>query len=142
MAADFVPRADEIALDWRVLLFALGDGGPVERAVEPDAAVASRCVLSRRTRSATACATTAGVRSRRLSGSLVVGEIALAFTLLAVGALLIDDVRALERTSPGFETGHLLTFQLTLPDAIARQGRDPRSRTRSDSWTRWPPCLA
>ena len=118
MAADFVPRADEIALDWRVMLFALGTAvlSSALSSLTPLWQVARtqpKDALGDGVRSS------AGVRSRRLSGSLVVGEIALAFTLLAVGALLIDNIRALQRTSPGFETGHLLTFQLTLPDTIA-----------------------
>src|SRR4029079_15674697 len=118
MAADFVPRGEEIALDWRVLLFALATAvlSSALSSLTPLWQVARtqpKDALGDGVRSS------AGVKSRRLSASLVVGEIALAFALLAVGALLIDNIRALQRTSPGFETGHLLTFQVTLPDAIS-----------------------
>ena len=91
MAADFVPRADEIALDWRVLLFAVATAiaasalsslTPLWQAMRTQAADA----LSDGVR------TTAGARSRRLSGSLVVAEVALAFTLVAVSAVLIGEV--------------------------------------------------
>ncbi|MCU1294501.1 MAG: serine phosphatase [Bryobacterales bacterium] len=58
----------------------------------------------------------AGVRSRNLSRSLVVLEIALAFTLLSVSGLLIEQLQRPSHTSPGFDPNHLLTFQLSLTD--------------------------
>jgi serine phosphatase RsbU (regulator of sigma subunit) len=64
----------------------------------------------------------AGLRSQRLSRALVVTEIALAFTLLAVSAVLIGHVRSLSRVPPGFDPAHLLTFQLTVPESIASKG--------------------
>ena len=67
----------------------------------------------------------AGRRSRRVSQSLVVAEIALAFALLAVSAVLIIHLRNLSRTSPGFDADHVLTFVLSVPGAIAR---DPDQR--------------
>jgi putative ABC transport system permease protein len=117
MAADFVPRAEEISLDWRVLVFALATAilSSALSSLTPLWQVARtqpRDALGAGVRA------TAGARSRRLSGSLVVGEIALAFTLVAVSAVLIGDVGALERTWPGFETRNLLTFELTLSGAI------------------------
>jgi serine phosphatase RsbU (regulator of sigma subunit) len=59
----------------------------------------------------------AGARSRKLSRSLVVAEIALAFTLLSVSGLLIGQLQRLSHTSPGFDPDHLLTFELSLTDA-------------------------
>jgi putative ABC transport system permease protein len=64
----------------------------------------------------------AGARSRKLSRSLVVAEIGLAFTLLAAGVILIAHLGKLRRVAPGFQPGNLLTFQLTLPDTIASTG--------------------
>lgn len=55
----------------------------------------------------------ASARTRKLSQSLVVAEIALASTLLAVSALFVAQLAGLYRVSPGFDTNHLLTFQLT-----------------------------
>ncbi len=118
MAADFVPRADEISLDRRVLLFALAAGvlSSALSSLTPLWQVAHtqpRDALGEGVRS------TAGARGRRLSSSLVVGEIALASTLLAVSAVLIGNVSALERMWPGFDTRNLLTFQMTLSGTIA-----------------------
>jgi predicted permease len=56
----------------------------------------------------------AGVRSRRLSQTLVVSEIALAFVLLALSAVLVAELHRLTRVSPGFDPDHLITFQVTV----------------------------
>jgi len=116
IAANYIPRADEIAIDWKVLLFAAGTAclasalsslAPLWQA----ARTFPNEVLTEGVR------TSAGARSRRLSQSLVVGEIALAFTLLAISGILIERLRDLSRIRPGFDPDHLLTFQLTIGDA-------------------------
>ena len=114
MAVDYLPRAEEIALDWTVLLFAIAAAfaasalsslAPLWQA----ARTAPRDVLADSARAS------AGARSRRISQSLVIAEIALAFGLLAVSALLIIHLRNLTRTSAGFDTNNLLTFVLSIP---------------------------
>ena len=117
MAADFVPRADEIAIDWRVLMFALATA-ILSSALSCLTPLWQAARTQPKDALGAGVRTTAGAGSRRLSGALVVAEIALAFTLLAVSAVLVGDVGALQRTWPGFETRNLLTFQLTLPDGI------------------------
>jgi predicted permease len=121
LAGQFIPRVDEIGIDWRVLIFALGAAclasalsslAPLAQALRASPAEA----LSEGVRSS------AGARSRRLSQSLVIAEIALAFTLLTVSALFIAHLRNLSRISPGFDPNQLLTFQLSLPDTIAARG--------------------
>ena len=98
MAADYLPRAEEIAVDWAVVLFALG-------AAILASVLSSLAPLWQALRTAPAEAlgegarASAGARSRRLSQSLVVAEIALAFALLAVSAMLISHLRNLSRTS-------------------------------------------
>ena len=118
IGSEFVPRADEIAMDWTVLAFALAmavltsvvsSGAPLWQAVR----TAPIDVLSAGVRVST------GARVRRLSQSLVVAEIALAFTLLAVSAALIVHLRNLSGTSPGFDADHLLTFSIAIADPIA-----------------------
>jgi|SRR5579871_1334983 len=116
IAADYIPRADEIAMDWKVLLFAAATGclasalsslAPLWQA----ARTFPNEVLSEGVR------TSAGARSRKLSQLLVVGEIALAFTLLAVSGVLIQRLHELGRIHPGFVADHLLTFELSAADA-------------------------
>ncbi|MGH9161874.1 MAG: FtsX-like permease family protein, partial [Vicinamibacteraceae bacterium] len=118
IGAEYIPRPDEIALDWTVLLFVVGTAflasalsslAPLWQAVR----MPPTDVLTEGIR------TSAGARSRRLSRSLVVAEIALAFTLLAVSAVLVLHLRSLTRVSPGFDPEHVLTFKLTLDDALA-----------------------
>ncbi|MGH9162512.1 MAG: ADOP family duplicated permease [Vicinamibacteraceae bacterium] len=124
MAANYLPRADEITVDWAVLLFALGTAffasllssvAPLRQA----ARTAPADVLGAGARAS------AGRRSRRAAHALVVAEIALAFALLVASSILIVHLRNLSRTSVGFDADHLLTFVLSLtPDLAA----DPAAR--------------
>ena len=122
LAADYLPRAEEIAVDWTVLLFALA-------AAFLASALSSLAPLWQARRTAPAdvlgdgVRASAGARSRRVSQSLVVGEIALAFALLAVSAVLIIHLRNLSRTSPGFDADHVLTFVLSVPGTDRRRSR-------------------
>jgi putative ABC transport system permease protein len=106
-----LPRVDEIRLDWRIVLYALG------------------CALA----TTILCGLVPALRatSRRLAGSLaqtgrgnaarrspvqmllVGAQIAMAVTLLAGAGLLIRSFQALGRVSPGFDPSHVLTFHLS-----------------------------
>ena len=57
----------------------------------------------------------ADVSGRVLRRTLVVGEVALALTLLIGAGLLIKSVARLQRVQPGFDPGNLLTFNIALP---------------------------
>jgi putative ABC transport system permease protein len=118
-AAEYIPHASDIAVDWKVLLFSLAAAflasllsslAPLWQA----ARTMPNDALSAGVR------TTAGTRARRVSQSLVVAEIALAFTLVAVSAVLVVHLRGLSQLGLGFDPNNLLTFQLTLPEAILR----------------------
>ncbi len=112
LAADYIPRSDEISTNWTVALFALGLAfltatlsalAPLWQAfrTQPNE------VLSEGVRAS------AGARSRKLSQALVIAEIALAFTLISAGAILTWQLGSLNRTWPGFDPNGLVTFQLT-----------------------------
>ena len=114
LVADYLPRAEEVAVDWKVLLFlvvaaliasAWSSLAPLWQALRtsPVEALGDGARAS------------AGARSRRLSRSLVVLEIALAFGLLASSAALVIHLRTLTHVSPGFEPDQLLTFGLSVP---------------------------
>lgn len=124
MAGDYLPRAGEIGVDWTVLLFALS-------AAFLATALSSLAPLWQAVRTTPADAlgdgarATAGARGRRVSQLLVVAEVALAFGLLAISALLIIHLRNLARVSPGFDVDDLLTFALSVPGPVAA---DPAKR--------------
>ena len=98
LAAQYIPRAEEISLDWTVVLFAVA-------CALVASGLASLAPLWQSLRTAPAEVLSAGVRatasrhSRRLSQALVVAEIALAFTLLAAGAVLVTHLINLNRVS-------------------------------------------
>ena len=119
LAADYIPRSDEISTNWTVALFALGLAfltatvsalAPLWQAfrIQPNE------VLSEGVRAS------AGARSRKLSQALVIAEIALAFTLISAGAILTWQLGSLNRTWPGFDPNGLVTFQLTRPAESAQ----------------------
>ena len=126
VASAYVPRVNEIGIDWKVLGFcvavALATGvlaglAPLWQAMH----TAPNAVLSEGVRAS------AGAPARRLSKALVVAEIALAFTLLTTSAILIVHLRNLGRVPLGYEPNGLLTFQLTLPSAVT-----PPNLTRAE----------
>ena len=55
-----------------------------------------------------------GGRKSRLRGALVIGEVALSLMLLIGAGLLIQTVRNLVRTDPGFDTRNVLTAEIWL----------------------------
>jgi putative ABC transport system permease protein len=59
----------------------------------------------------------ADVSGRGLQRALVIGEVALALTLLVGAGLLIRSVARLQHVTPGFDPDRLLTFDLALPNA-------------------------
>ena len=116
IAAESIPRADEITVDWRVLVFALGIAivcgilfslAPLWQAQHTP----PNEVLSDGTRAS------AGSRSRGLLRVFVVSEIALAFGLLCAASLLLYQLGSLHRLNPGFDSSHLLAFKIYAPIA-------------------------
>jgi predicted permease len=118
LAADYLPRAHEIAVDWTVLSFALVSAvlATLLSSVAPlwhASRTAPADVLGDGVRAS------AGGHSRRLSQSLVIGEIGLAFALLAVSVILGAHLRHVSRTSPGFDADEILSFSTSLPTPAA-----------------------
>jgi putative ABC transport system permease protein len=112
-----LPRASEIDLDWRVLLFtlsvSLGTGiiaglAPAWRLTRPTIQSTLNQGLSR---------TATGSHDRRLRNALVVSEVALAVVLLVGAGLLIRTVGQLRAVDPGFDARNVLTVIFALPQA-------------------------
>ena len=126
-ASAFIPRVDDITIDWTVLGFSvavavatgvLAGLAPLWQAIR----TAPNAVLSEGVRAS------AAAPARRLSKAFVVAEIALAFTLLTTSAILVVHLRNLERVSLGFDPDGLVAFDLTLPRRAERPLRHARAR--------------
>jgi len=113
-ASAFIPRIEDITIDWTVLGFSVA-------VAVATGVLAGLAPLWQAIRTAPNAVLTDGVRAsaaapaRRLSKAFVVAEIALAFTLLATSAILVVHLRNLSRVSLGFEPDGLVTFELALP---------------------------
>ncbi len=119
--SEYVPFADELRIDWAVLAFAVAMAFVAS-------ALASLAPLWQALRTPPNAVLTEGVRAsaaspvRKVSQALVIAEIALAFTLLTVSAILVVHLRNLGRVPTGFDPSNLLTFQLSAPGRVAGAG--------------------
>jgi putative ABC transport system permease protein len=74
-----------------------------------------------------------GARGGRLSSGVVVAEVALSFVLLVGSGLMMRSFVALQRTDPGFDASHVLTFfasnfRVRDPAALGAKLREIRDR--------------
>jgi putative ABC transport system permease protein len=108
-AAEQIPRAGEIGLDWRVFSFLLAAcvATGIGFGLAPAIAAARGGASALKSR---------GVRSALRDG-LVVVEIALAFVLLAGAGLLLRTFLNLQRTDPGLNAENVLTVHMVVSGA-------------------------
>ncbi|MBV8729015.1 MAG: SpoIIE family protein phosphatase [Acidobacteriia bacterium] len=121
LAADEIPRAEQIAFNWPVLMFALAlaVGCGVFFSIWPlweARRTAPNAVLSEGVRAS------ANARSQRWLRTFVVAEVALAFGLLALGGLVFEQLSALHRVRPGFDPNHLTVMKVFAPESKYPQG--------------------
>jgi putative ABC transport system permease protein len=110
---DMIPRAEEINMDWRVLLFTLGASllTGVISGLAP--ALQTLRVDVIRNLKEGAGKTGADVARGRLRGALVVAEIALALTLTVGAGLLLRTFANLRGVEKGFDARNTLTFNIS-----------------------------
>lgn len=123
-----VPRASEVSMDSRVLIFTLGVSlfAGVSFGLAPalkTARVDLQEVLKESGRGAS------GVR-HRLQGVFVVAEVAMALVLLVGAGLMIRTLASLWRVDPGFNPDHAITFSVSLPSSPTTSSADTRARLR------------
>src|SRR6185436_3248488 len=120
-----IPRTGEVGLDGRMLVFAFG----VSLLTAVLCGVLPAWESSRRGDALKEGGRTgtAGVRQRRIFGSLVTVQFALAAVLLVAGGLLLRSFARLTSVAPGFRAEQVLTLGTSLPAAAYRSGADIRS---------------
>jgi putative ABC transport system permease protein len=108
-----VPRLSGLSPDWRVMLFTLGAAimTGVLCGLAP-AIAAAKIDLTEAIKEGGRSA--AGAGRSLLRNGLVVGQIAAALVLLVGAGLLVKSLIRLQQVNPGFETGSILTMQMSL----------------------------
>jgi predicted permease len=114
-----IPRLAELGLNARVLAFSLAitAGTGILFSLAPALGATSKALAAavkggRRT--------TASIANQRLRNGLLVAQIALAFVLVVASFLLARTFRHLLRVDTGVKTAHVVTFEVSLPDAKYR----------------------
>jgi predicted permease len=123
-----LPRASEVSLDSRVLLFtlALSLFAGIVFGLAPalkTSRVDLQTILQESGRGVS------GAR-HRLQGVFVAVEVALALVLLVGAGLMVRSLAALWRVDPGFNPSHAITFTLSLPGADTTTSSETRARLR------------
>ena len=115
--SDSIPRAVEIALDWKVVLFTAAISiltglvfgmAPLLHLREQVVSLALKDGGQR---------TTSGSARTRVRNGLVMAEVALAVVLVVGAGLLLRSFQKLMEVDPGFNRTHLVTLGIVLPDA-------------------------
>jgi predicted permease len=123
-----VPRANEVSLDSRVLLFTVGLSlfAGIVFGLAPalkTSRVSLQEILKEGGRGVS------GAR-HRLQGVFVAVEVAMAMVLLVGAGLMVRSLAALWRVDPGFNPSHAITFNLSLPAASTTSAAETRARLR------------
>jgi predicted permease len=124
-----LPRASEVALDSKVLLFTLflslftGVIFGLAPALKATGANLQE-VMKQSGRGSS------GFR-HRLQGIFVAAEVALALVLLVGAGLMIRTLGALWRVNPGFNPSHAITFSLAFPATSTTTSAETRARLRN-----------
>ncbi|HEY6232331.1 MAG TPA: ABC transporter permease [Pyrinomonadaceae bacterium] len=127
---DNLPRVHEIGVDGRVLAFTFGVSvlTGIVFGLLP-AWSASRSVVGDALKEGGRSATAGGAR-QRLRSTFVVVELAIALILLVGAGLLIKTFWILRSVEPGFNSDHLLTMRVELPEARYKEV-DKQTRFRT-----------
>jgi putative ABC transport system permease protein len=127
-----IPRADEIAMDWRVLLFTLGTS--VITGILFGLAPLAPLIVSGISESLkdTAGSTTAAAGAQIFRRVLVAGELAMALVLLIGCGLMLRAFWKLQEVHTGLHADDVLTLRVSLPS-----GTYTDNAKITDFWTRF-----
>ena len=115
--ASLLPRANELAIDWRVLATALSVAAVT--AIVCGALPALRLSRTTHLNAMGTRGSAGGYREPRTRSILVVGQMVMATVLLVGAGLLAHSFVRLMRIDLGYTTRNLLEFQLLLPDTYS-----------------------
>ena len=110
-----LPRASEITVDVRVMLFTLGVAVLTGLLFGLAPALQTSRTNLQETLKDGSRSGTSDMAGRTVRRALVVAEVALSLTLLVGAGLLIRSVAKLQGVDPGFDPRNVLTFNLALP---------------------------
>ena len=117
-----LPRAEQVQLDWRVLLFALG--ASLASGMLFGLAPALRVPTRALEQALRAGARTVAGSSRRLHGGFVIAEIALAVVLLVTAGILGRSLLRLSALDPGMDVHNLMIARMALsPNTLTQPAR-------------------
>jgi putative ABC transport system permease protein len=115
--AGSIPRAEEIAVDWRVLLFSLAVALATGMIFGLAPIVHARPSALHDTLKSAAGRTTTSMAANRFRSALVSAELALALMLLIGSGLMVKGFWKLQEVNSGLNPAHLLTMEVSLPPA-------------------------
>jgi predicted permease len=117
LAPTAIPRAQSVSVNIPVLLFTLALSIAVGLVVGAAPAFAAAGTNVNESLKEGSRGSSMGRRHERLRAALVTSEIALALMLLVGAGLLIRSFIQVRGVNPGFQSQHVLTFNVTLPSA-------------------------
>jgi len=117
-----IPRAQEVGLDWRVLLFAFG----VSLLTGVLFGLAPALRMSRTNLGETLKDTARSISGQRsrVQSVFVIGEMAMALVLLVGAGLMLRTLMQLWNLSPGFDPHNIVNFGVTPPPSLTTQAPD------------------
>jgi putative ABC transport system permease protein len=113
--AGSIPRAEEIGINWQVLLFTLGVSVATGIVFGLAPLVHTRAGALNNTLKAAAGRTTGGAGAHTFRAILVTSELALALILLIGSGLMVKAFWKLQEVDAGIRPDHLLTMRVALP---------------------------
>jgi putative ABC transport system permease protein len=113
-----LPRMDEVGVDWRVLLAAALTTMVTGLLVGVLPALSSASVSPQASLQDASRGSVGGSLRRRARAGLVIAEVALAVAITTGSVLLLRSFVSVTNVNPGFDTEHVLTWQLNIPQRL------------------------
>ena len=117
-----IPPGLEVAMNWQVLLFALGVSLVTAFLFGLWPAIQGSRTQTREALQAASQRATAGVAARRAQGVLVVAEVALSLILLVMAGLMIRSFAKLTNIDPGMTTANVMSMRINRSPSKSKDG--------------------